>query len=84
MRPRHVQETPLGEDVSAGADMNLRRLALNRAIAGMSPGDRTLVLLWLEGLSGVEIEEVTGVRAATVAVRLSRIRRSLQPVEVMP
>ena len=84
MRRRHVQETPLGEDVSAGADMNLRRLALKRAIAGMSPGDRTLVLLWLEGLSGVEIEEVTGVRAATVAVRLSRIRRSLQPVEVMP
>ena len=84
MRPRHGQETPLGEDVSAGADMNLRRLALNRAIAGMSPGDRTLVLLWLEGLSGVEIEEVTGVRAATVAGRLSRIRRSLQPVEVMP
>jgi DNA-directed RNA polymerase specialized sigma24 family protein len=64
--------------------MDLRRLALKRAIAGLSPGDRTLTLLWLEGLSAAEIEDVTGVKSATVAVRLSRIRRHLQPVEAMP
>ena len=57
---------------------------LKRAIAAMPPGDRALILLWLEGLSAIEIEEVTGVRAATVAVRLGRIRRALQPTEVMP
>ena len=64
--------------------MDLRRLALKRAIAGMNPADRTLTLLWLEGLSAAEIEDVTGVKAATVAVRLSRIRKQLNPVEVTP
>jgi RNA polymerase sigma-70 factor (ECF subfamily) len=83
-RRRDAQESPLGEDASLGVEMDLRRLDLRRAIARMSPGNRTLVLLWLEGLSAAEIEEVTGVRAATVAVRLSRLRRALQPIEVVP
>ena len=48
----------------------------------MSPTDRTITLLWLEGLSSAEIEDVTGVRSATVAMRLSRIRKQLRPVEV--
>jgi DNA-directed RNA polymerase specialized sigma24 family protein len=50
----------------------------------MNPADRTLTLLWLEGLSAAEIEDVTGVKAATVAVRLSRIRKQLNPVEATP
>jgi DNA-directed RNA polymerase specialized sigma24 family protein len=50
----------------------------------MNPADRTLTLLWLEGLSAAEIEDVTGVKAATVAVRLSRIRKQLNPMEVTP
>jgi DNA-directed RNA polymerase specialized sigma24 family protein len=62
--------------------MDLRILALNQAIAGLNPADRTLTLLWLEGLSAAEIETVTGVKAATVAVRLSRIRKHLGPIEV--
>ena len=81
-RRREAQETPLIEHPGAGSDMDLRRLALKRAVAGLPPGDRTLVLLWLEGLSAGEIEDVTGIKAATVAVRLSRIRRSLEPSEV--
>ena len=83
-RRRQAQERPLDQETAGCTEMDLRRLALERAIAGMNPGDRTLTLLWLEGLSGAEIEEVTGVKAATVAVRLSRIRKQLQPVEVMP
>ncbi len=83
-RRRDAQETSLSEDAAAGSEMDLRRLELKRAVARMPPADRTLVLLWLEGLSAAEIEEVTGVKAATVAVRLSRIRRALQPNEVMP
>jgi RNA polymerase sigma-70 factor (ECF subfamily) len=83
-RRRQSRESPLEQEPAGWAEMDLRRLALNRAIAGMSPGDRTLTLLWLEGLSGAEIEEVTGVKSATVAVRLSRIRKQLQPIEVMP
>lgn len=83
-RRRQFRESPLDQETAGCTQMDLRRLALKRAIAGMSPGDRTLTLLWLEGLSGAEIEEVTGVKSATVAVRLSRIRRQLQPLEVMP
>ena len=81
---RQSRESPLDHETTPGAEVDLRRLALKRAIAAMPPGDRALILLWLEGLSAIEIEEVTGVRAATVAVRLGRIRRTLQPTEVMP
>jgi RNA polymerase sigma factor (sigma-70 family) len=81
-RRRQSRETPLDEDIETTGHMDVRRLALKLAIAGMNPADRTLTLLWLEGLSAAEIEEVTGVKAATVAVRLSRIRQQLHPVEV--
>jgi RNA polymerase sigma factor (sigma-70 family) len=81
-RRRQSRETPLAEDIQSAAPADLRRLALMQAIAAMKPADRTLTLLWLEGLSAAEIEGVTGVKAATVAVRLSRIRRQLNPIEV--
>ena len=83
-RRRQSRELPLDDDPAVTGDMELRRLALKRAIAGMKSADRTLTLLWLEGLSAADIEEVTGVKAATVAVRLSRIRQQLNPVEVTP
>ena len=83
-RRRQSRETPLENDIAVAGDMGLRRLALNHAIAGMNPADRTLTLLWLEGLSAAEIEDVTGVKSATVAVRLSRIRKQLNPIEVTP
>jgi RNA polymerase sigma factor (sigma-70 family) len=80
-RRRQHGEIPLHDAQDTGTETNLRRLALTRAIATLSPADRALILLWLEGLSAAEIEAVTGVKAATVAVRLGRIRRSLQPIE---
>jgi RNA polymerase sigma-70 factor (ECF subfamily) len=82
-RRRLSREAVLNEDESAApsGQMDLRRLALNQAIAGLTPADRSLTLLWLEGLSAAEIEDVTGVKAATVAVRLSRIRKQLNPAE---
>jgi RNA polymerase sigma-70 factor (ECF subfamily) len=83
-RRRQAREVVLDEDIQPSGQMDLRRLALKQAIAGMNPVDRSLTLLWLEGLSASEIEEVTGVRSATVAVRLSRIRKQLYPVEVKP
>src|SRR5438874_3684578 len=49
-RRRQAREVPLDEDADASTQMDFRRLALRRAIAAMSPGDRTLTLLWLEGL----------------------------------
>lgn len=81
-RRRQYGEDPLTDEHEARTQMDVRRLDLNRAIATLSPGDRTIVLLWLEGLSAAEIEGVTGIKAATIAVRLGRIRRSLQPTEV--
>ena len=81
-RRRQSRETRLDDDIAVAGHTDLRRLALKRAIDAMSPGDRTLTLLWLEGLSAVEIEEVTGVKSATVAVRLGRIRKQLNPTEV--
>ncbi len=85
-RRRQSRETRLDEDIEgwAAGHTDLRRIALKQAIAGMNPADRTMTLLWLEGLSAAEIEDVTGVKAATVAVRLSRIRKQLNPVEVIP
>jgi RNA polymerase sigma factor (sigma-70 family) len=83
-RRRQFREAPLDDDVAAAGDGDLRRLALKQAVAAMSPVDRTLTLLWLEGLSGAEIEQVTGIKSATVAVRLSRIRKQLNPIEVTP
>jgi len=83
-RRRQSRETRLEDDVEIAGHMDLRRLALKRAIAAMNPADRTLTLLWLEGLSAAEIEDVTGVKSATVAVRLSRIRKQLIPVETTP
>jgi RNA polymerase sigma factor (sigma-70 family) len=80
-RRRQHAEIPLGDAPDTATQTNLRRLALMRAIATLPPADRALILLWLEGLSAAEIETVTGVKAATVAVRLGRIRRSLEPVE---
>ena len=81
-RRRQSRETSLEDDIAVAGHMDLRRIALNRAIASMNPADRTLTLLWLEGLSAAEIEAVTGVKSATVAVRLSRIRKQLTPIEV--
>lgn len=80
-RRRQSRETHLDIDVPAADQTDLRRLALNRALAQMKPVDRTFTLLWLEGLSASEIEAVTGVKSGTVAVRLSRIRKQLMPVE---
>ena len=83
-RRRQSREAPLEGDVEGAGHSDLRRLALARAIAAMSPADRTLTLLWLEWLTASEIEDVTGVKSATVAVRLSRIRKQLIPVEATP
>ena len=83
-RRRQRRETGWDEQIELVGHMDIRRIALNRAIASLNPADRTLTLLWLEGLSAAEIEDVTGVKAATVAVRLSRIRKQLSPSEVTP
>jgi DNA-directed RNA polymerase specialized sigma24 family protein len=39
--------------------------------------DRQILTLHLEGLSAVEIEAVTGIRAGNIATRLTRMRKKL-------
>jgi RNA polymerase sigma-70 factor (ECF subfamily) len=56
---------------------NQRRQRLWNAVQELGVTDRQIILLYLEGLSPAEIEEVTGFTPGKVAMRLSRIRRRL-------
>jgi RNA polymerase sigma-70 factor (ECF subfamily) len=47
------------------------------AIRDLPLADRQLICLHLEGLSALQIEEITGVSAGNVATRLTRIRQRL-------
>ncbi len=82
-RRRQSRQSPFDDASPPEAKpIDLGRLDLERAVAQLRPTDRSLILMWLEGLTALEIEEVTGVQAATVAVRLGRIRKQLAPREV--
>jgi RNA polymerase sigma-70 factor (ECF subfamily) len=50
---------------------------LLEALQQLESIDRQVVLLYLEGLSAGEIEQVTGLSANSIGVRLSRLRRRL-------
>ena len=69
--PAELTRRPALQPDAAADD---RWLALRSAIFELGPGDRQLMLLHLEGLSLAEIESVSGIRAGTVATRLSRLR----------
>jgi RNA polymerase sigma-70 factor (ECF subfamily) len=82
-RRRLSRQSPLDDTaIPRSEPPDVRRMDLERAVAQLNRADRSLTLLWLEGLTAREIEEVTGVLAATVAVRLSRIRKQLTYTEV--
>jgi len=59
-----------------------RRSVLLEAIRYLDSVDRQVVLLYLEGLSAREIEDVTGLSANSVNVRLSRTRRKMASIVV--
>ncbi len=85
IRNRRHQSRHTTLDDTAPLEINavdLRRVEMERALGQLKPADRSLTLLWLEGLTATEIEEVTGVQAATVAVRLGRIRKQLTLTEL--
>jgi RNA polymerase sigma-70 factor (ECF subfamily) len=66
----------------AGAEQNLlleeKRRMLFAAIRRPAAADRQITVLHLEGLSGAEIEAVTGIAEGAVATRLTRIREKLR------
>ena len=90
MRLRKRQETAAGgertglEDLEALAGPEPRSAPeedlsrLRRAIRGLQPIDRSVVLLYLEELSYREIAEITGLTENNVGVRLSRIKDRLR------
>jgi RNA polymerase sigma factor (sigma-70 family) len=76
-------ETPLDmPSAAAGAEQNLlleeKRRMLFRAIRDLRETDRQITVLHLEGLSGAEIEAVTGIAEGAVATRMTRIREKLR------
>lgn len=54
-----------------------RRMQLEAVISHLTPVDRQLIILWLEGFTIMQIAETAGMRPGTVGVRLMRIRQSL-------
>jgi RNA polymerase sigma-70 factor (ECF subfamily) len=76
-------EPPLDlRSAGAGAEQDLlaqeRRRMLFAAIRDLAAVDRQITVLHLEGLSGAEIEAVTGIAEGAVATRLTRIREKLR------
>jgi RNA polymerase sigma-70 factor (ECF subfamily) len=64
----------------APSEAHTNREAVERlydAIRALRPGDRALVLLYLDGLSYSEMAEVIGISETNVGVRLNRIKKSL-------
>jgi RNA polymerase sigma-70 factor (ECF subfamily) len=55
-----------------------KRRMLFTAIRSLAAVDRQITVLHLEGLSGAEIETVTGIAEGAVATRLTRIREKLR------
>lgn len=72
---------PLSVDIDPFADTDdkaLQTKQLYNRINRLGLADRSIVLLWLEGMSYDEIGEIVGVSAKNVSVRLVRIRESLK------
>ena len=75
------RETGLEEaSLHAAVDSpTLLKERLRRAVAGLEPGDAELFLLrYLEGLSNGELADLFGQEKNNIAVRLHRIRQTLQ------
>lgn len=66
---------PAVESVDHGKEE--RFAALRSCIQTLKEGDRSIVILYLEGLAYREISEVTGLTENYVAVKMKRIRKML-------
>jgi RNA polymerase sigma-70 factor (ECF subfamily) len=88
-RRRESKELPMPDSIERASGLahpdgalfldDQRRLML-AAIQELQPVDKQLILLHLEGLSYLEIEEISGLSESAVASRLSRIRDRLTDV----
>jgi RNA polymerase sigma-70 factor (ECF subfamily) len=86
---RHRRRTPLpleaaeriadpAPDPGAQADSSQRHARLMTAVRILPPAPRQVAMLYLEGLSNLEIAEVLGITANNVGIRLMRAREKLR------
>ena len=66
---------PAAESNDAGQEE--RFAALRSCIQTLKEGDRSIVILYLEGLAYKEISEVTGLSENHIAVKMKRVRKTL-------
>jgi len=78
--PEPALDLPSAGATSAEQDLlaEEKRRMLFTAIRSLAAVDRQITVLHLEGLSGAEIETVTGIAEGAVATRLTRIREKLR------
>lgn len=70
-----IDPQPHPEEQAVRSDQRVRLMS---AIQSLPVGHRQMIVLMLEGLSHVEIAEVTGISENNVAVRLTRARKALK------
>ena len=70
-------EPATGNDPEAEAIDHAQLRWLWKAIRELPLTDRQVVVLYLEGMTAGEIEAVTGLSAASIATRLTRVRQRL-------
>lgn len=74
----HVEQTAGHEaDTAIAVERQDTLDRLLHLIRQLKPVDRQVILLYLDGLDGASIGEITGISAANVAVKISRIKAIL-------
>ncbi len=53
---------------------------VREALSLLSPEDRDLFVMWMEGFDNDEIGQVVGLRPGTVAVRITRIKKKIRKI----
>lgn len=78
------EKIPLSVDIDPFEDTDdkaLQTAALYKRINKLGLVDRSIVLLWLEGISYEEIGEIIGISAKNVSVKLVRIKEQLKHID---
>ena len=70
-----LPSTASGQESKAGRNRQLEMLSI--LIQQLKPLDRQVIILYLEELDARSIAEITGLRAANVAMKIHRIKRLL-------
>ncbi len=69
--------TILPNELSNNEEKEERFAALRSCIQTLKEGDRSIIILYLEGIAYKEISEITGLTENHIAVKMKRIRKTL-------